>query len=349
MDRETAAGILAKLPGFKVAVIGDYCLDKYVHVDPALAEISRETGRTAHQVTVVRTFPGAAGTVCANLASLGFGEVRCFGVTGDDGDGYELRRGLRQIGCGCGGLVLADRLTNTYMKPLDDEMRELDRMDFRTRSPVPEEIQKNLADKLEAALEDINAVVVVDQFDSADEGLISRYLLGRLRRMAENRPEKLFFCDSRARPGDFAGMTVKCNHYEAALSAGLAPDDDNLPGIAGALTEITLKPAYITCGEKGVIAAGRGGASLSPAIPAQGPLDIVGAGDAASGGIVAALCSGAPPAEAAFFANIVSSVTIKKLGVTGTASPAEVEAAAVPFTNLRPITLASMTARHSSV
>ena len=141
MNRELASGILEKLPGFKVAVIGDYCLDKYVHVDESLAEVSRETGRTAHQVVKIRTFPGAAGTVCANLASLGFGKVRCFGVIGDDGEGYELRRGLRNTGCDCDCLLAADRLTNTYMKPLGSDMEELDRMDFRTRSPIPAGIQ----------------------------------------------------------------------------------------------------------------------------------------------------------------------------------------------------------------
>jgi len=328
MNRAYAARILDKLKGFSVAVAGDYCLDKYVHVDPALAEISRETGRTAHQVTRIRTFPGAAGTVCANLASLGFGSVRCFGVTGDDGDGYELRRGLTAIGCDCTNLLAEDRLTNTYMKPLDTEMREMDRMDFRTRAPIPQNVAELLAGRIETALDNLNAVIIVDQFDASDEGLVSGYFLNRIYAMAQKRPDVLFYADSRARPGDFAGMTVKCNHIEAALSAGLTPDWRNMPEIARRLMAKTGRPAFITCGEQGVVSVDGTGVTLSPAVRAEGPLDIVGAGDAASGGIIAALCSGAPPEEAAFFANLTSSITIKKLGVTGTASPEEVLGAA---------------------
>jgi bifunctional ADP-heptose synthase (sugar kinase/adenylyltransferase) len=225
------------------------------------------------------------------------------------------------------------------MKPLGSDMEELDRMDFRTRSPIPAGIQEKIADRLEAELDGVNAVVIVDQFDSADEGLISGYLLGRICQMSEKHPDKLFYADSRARPGDFAGMTVKCNHLEAALSAGIEPHANNMPEIARRLLEKTRKPAYITCGERGVIASGYDGATLSPAVPAEGPIDIVGAGDAASGGIIAALCSGAPPFEAAFFANLVSSITIKKLGVTGTASPDEIIAAAGPFAGLSAVKL----------
>ena len=37
-----------------------------------------------------------------------------------------------------------------------------------------------------------------------------------------------------------------------------------------------------------------------------------------------ALCSEAEPAEAALLGNIVASITIKQIGATGTASPAQV-------------------------
>ena len=59
---------------------------------------------------------------------------------------------------------------------------------------------------------------------------------------------------------------------------------------------------------------------LAPAIPVSGPVDTVGAGDACSSGIVAALCCGADPGEAAFMGNLCSSITIQVIGTTGTAS-----------------------------
>ena len=64
------------LDGFsrqRIAVLGDFFLDKYLEVDATLAEPSLETGRVAHQVVGVRRSPGAAGTVVNNLAALGAG------------------------------------------------------------------------------------------------------------------------------------------------------------------------------------------------------------------------------------------------------------------------------------
>ncbi|HEY2911009.1 MAG TPA: PfkB family carbohydrate kinase, partial [Gemmataceae bacterium] len=53
---------------------------------------------------------------------------------------------------------------------------------------------------------------------------------------------------------------------------------------------------------------------------------IVGAGDATSAGIVCARASGASLAEAAAFGCLVASITIQQIGVTGTATPAQVRA-----------------------
>ena len=59
--------ILARWPRLRICVVGDLFLDKYLDIDTALAETSLETGLTAHQVTRVRCYPGAGGTVATNL------------------------------------------------------------------------------------------------------------------------------------------------------------------------------------------------------------------------------------------------------------------------------------------
>jgi len=69
-DRGRLDELLSRFRGLRVAVIGDFFLDKYLEVDPRLAEPSLETGKTAHQVVGTRHAPGAAGTVVNNLAAL---------------------------------------------------------------------------------------------------------------------------------------------------------------------------------------------------------------------------------------------------------------------------------------
>lgn len=80
-------------------------------------------------------------------------------------------------------------------------------------------------------------------------------------------------------------------------------------------------PVFVTRGSKGQIVFEGDKATLVPAVPAEGPLDICGAGDAAISGIVSALCCGASCCDAALLGNMVASITIRQLGTTGTASP----------------------------
>ena len=73
-----------------IAVLGDFCLDRYLEIDPALAETSLETGLSVFNVVRVRAQPGGAGTVLNNLAALGIGRIIPVGFAGDDGEGFEL-------------------------------------------------------------------------------------------------------------------------------------------------------------------------------------------------------------------------------------------------------------------
>ena len=71
MTPERLDQIIARFAQARIAVIGDFFLDKYLDVDPRLAEKSLETGKTCHQVTRIRHSPGAAGTVVSNFSALG--------------------------------------------------------------------------------------------------------------------------------------------------------------------------------------------------------------------------------------------------------------------------------------
>jgi sugar/nucleoside kinase (ribokinase family) len=61
-----------------------------------------------------------------------------------------------------------------------------------------------------------------------------------------------------------------------------------------------------------------------PGIRVPPPIDVVGAGDSVMAGIVAALCCGATPVEAATVGNLVASITVQQIGTTGTATRAQV-------------------------
>jgi sugar/nucleoside kinase (ribokinase family) len=61
-----------------------------------------------------------------------------------------------------------------------------------------------------------------------------------------------------------------------------------------------------------------------PTVRLEGEIDIVGAGDSATAGIVAALSAGATMEEAGILGNIVASITVQQIGTTGTATREQV-------------------------
>ncbi|MCX8052344.1 MAG: carbohydrate kinase, partial [Armatimonadetes bacterium] len=84
-----------------------------------------------------------------------------------DGEGYELLKGLRQIGATTRpGLIASKaRFTPCYTKPMLRENgveRELERIDIKNREPLPEAIQSNLLRRLSSALDRVHGVVIAD-------------------------------------------------------------------------------------------------------------------------------------------------------------------------------------------
>ena len=74
--------ITKKYRRLRIAVVGDFCLDRYLEIDPARPERSIETGLPVHNVLNIRGQPGAAGTVLNNLVALGIGTVFPVGFRG---------------------------------------------------------------------------------------------------------------------------------------------------------------------------------------------------------------------------------------------------------------------------
>src|SRR5262245_64314382 len=121
MNAERLRALTSRYPKLRVAVAGDFCLDRYLEIDPERRETSIETGLPVHNVVNVRSQPGAAGTILNNLVALGVGEIYPIGFCGTDGEGFELQRALRAKGnCVCMDYFFAsdERRTFTYCKPL---------------------------------------------------------------------------------------------------------------------------------------------------------------------------------------------------------------------------------------
>jgi bifunctional ADP-heptose synthase (sugar kinase/adenylyltransferase) len=327
--------ILDRFPSLRIAVVGDFFLDKWLEIDRSLDEPSLETGLTAYQVRAKRLFAGAAGTALSNLSALEAGSLYALGFVGDDGEGFELRRILQNMGVNIDSLVVSDKLmTPTYTKPVflrEGGEEETNRLDHRNTRPTPPDIEERIIDSIRKVLPRVDALIALDQLVSPGVGVLTPRVREELGKAALAYPKVIFYADSRAFINEFRNMIVKCNDLEAAkvFYPGMEgrADVEQLKECLLRLAEITGRQAFITCGEKGVLGMDeRGRPSLIPAVVQEGRIDTVGAGDACTAGIVGTLCAGGTALEAAFVGNLVSSITIRIIGSAGTATRGQVAA-----------------------
>ena len=332
MTRQRLICLLDGIKKARICVVGDLFLDKYAFIDNKLDEPSLETGLTAYQAVGGRVSPGAAGTVLSNLCAAGVGKVSVVSMLGEDGDGYEVLKGLRRRGADTGAVIQTEEIiTPTYFKPMflgpdGAAATEGNRLDFKNRSVTPPELTRRMAAMAREAAADADALMILDQLTDADTGVVTSFMREELSRLARENPSLLVFADSRAFIHLFRDVTIKCNNIEAAKMTSGDPEfsEEVVCAAMSSLAERAGRPPFITCNIHGVACMNDGLFTLVPAVRQEGPLDICGAGDACGAGIVAALCAGAGNAEAAFLGNLTAGVTVRKIGETGTASPEEI-------------------------
>ena len=334
MDEARLRTILDGFRERKILVVGDFYLDAYWLVDKTASTLSLETPWHTNPVVEQRYSPGAAGTVTNNLAALEVGEIYTLGVIGEDGFGSTLLDRLKGNGCITDFMIAApDRVTPTYLKPIhrgyEGVETEGPRFDIENQSMMRFEVEDRVIRALRQCVSQVEGVIVGDQMPRDNWGVITDRVRSEICQLAVEYPEKLFFVDSRTRIGEYRHVIAKPNRFEAKRA--IAPDwgegdvDTAEARRCGQiLTERIGKPLFVTVGQEGILVFHDRQIEHVPGIPLEMEVDPVGAGDSVSAATVATLCGGATYLEAAQVGNLVASITVTKVGTTGTASHEEV-------------------------
>ncbi|HOW66496.1 MAG TPA: PfkB family carbohydrate kinase [Candidatus Paceibacterota bacterium] len=332
MNRDRFEQIIQAYPKLRVAVCGDFCLDRYWEIDSAREETSIETGLAVHNIARVRTQPGGAGTILNNLVAAGAGRVHALGFAGEDGEGYDLKRALAS--CSAVNLELflttPARRTFTYTKPLrcasGNPPVELNRLDLKNWSPTPDEVSEHFRQALQTRAGDWDAIIFLEQVDLAETGVLTSRVLEAIPEIAKSHPRTLLLGDSRRGLNHFPPMMFKMNRDELGRLTGHRDLDalDKVRIQAAELARRTGHPVFVTLSEGGILGADRAGETWHrPALPIRGPIDIVGAGDAVTAHLVCSLTAGATISEAIEIAMAAASVVVHQVGTTGTATPGD--------------------------
>ncbi len=277
----------------------------------------------------VRPQPGGAGTIVNNLSALGVGLILPIGFAGQDGEGFELWNALNAVR----GVELkhfirtTQRRTFTYCKPLlvkpGSPPVELNRLDSKNWTPTASELQKRIAHEVIEAAKQIDALIILDQVDIAETGVVTKAVLEAIQTLTQTKSGLPIIADSRRGLRGYPPVIFKMNSSELLTLMG-AKQSLSIQDVGAAAAQLARQNAqvvFVSMAECGLLAAAPDGVVRQiPALPVRGEIDVVGAGDAVSANLATALAAGASIVDALELANTAASVVIHKLGTTGTAS-----------------------------
>jgi len=310
MPASRITDILAHARGKRVAVVGDYMLDR--HIIGSVRRISPEAPVPVVEIEDERSSLGGAGNVVANLASLGIKPV-VFGACGKDSARGLMREHLEAFSCDCSGLLeLEDRRTTEKIRVIAHDQHVV-RVDRETVKPFDRDEATALLNRLESTLPTLDAVILQDY----NKGVLTEEIIIRV----------LDRCRSRNLPvavdpkfDNFAlyrgAHLFKPNLREAERALGLKIADESSLDLAIAKLLELLSPdvLMLTRGEKGMTICSGGGRTTIPT-HALDVADVSGAGDTVISTFVACELGGATVIEAATLANLAAGIVCEQVGV----------------------------------
>ncbi|MDB5467837.1 MAG: rfaE [Phenylobacterium sp.] len=324
MDLFALQHLLGRVPGRRVACVGDLMVDRFVYGD--VSRVSPEAPIPVLARTRELVMLGGAGNVARNVAALG-GSVCLVGLVGGDADGHEASRLVGEESRVEGYLVTdADRPTTLKTRFVSGGQQLL-RVDLEASRAATGEVEQRLVRTLRDAAQDAGAILLSDY----GKGVVTDAVIAAAREAAQATGAKLVV-DSKARSFARYGAVdlIKPNAAELAHATDLptGTDAEIEVALARALELWEAKAILVTRAAKGVSLAVRGEPVRHVPTAPREVFDVSGAGDTTLAALGLALAAGAALDDAIAFAQLASGVAVGKVG-TATVSPEEMVEATI--------------------
>jgi rfaE bifunctional protein kinase chain/domain len=304
---------LDRLPGTRVAVIGDVMLDHFL-----IGRVDRISPEAP--VPVVRFHRdefrlGGAANVAANVQALD-GIPVLVGCVGADDTSVRLRVSLAERGIGDNSLVIDNsRPTTRKMRIVTNRNQQVARVDYEHESELTESKARALVSAVTQAASSTAAVVLSDY----RKGVVSREVIAAAVAAASARNVPVVVDPKVPDASRYQQVTLLTpNHHETELMTGTrirTPEDAR--AAARALHTATHANILITWGEHGMWLLDASAATpVELAIPATARevADVTGAGDTVVATLALALACGASLTEAATLANHAAGIVVARFG-----------------------------------
>jgi D-beta-D-heptose 7-phosphate kinase/D-beta-D-heptose 1-phosphate adenosyltransferase len=316
-------GIVEKLRGHRVLVVGDVMVDEYVRGE--VARISPEAPVPVLEVRGSDRRLGGAANTAANIQRLG-GEVALVGVVGDDGDATALRRDLDAIGIAVHACTDPMRPTTKKTRFLAQQ-QQIVRIDHESRAPIDGTTAAGVIDAIRAQLASAAAVVLSDYA----KGVVTAEVAAAVIAAARARSVPVVVDPKQHDFSIYRGASVITPNLAELERAAAAPT--STPGeieiaVAKLAPLIGDTSLLVTRGADGMtwFRAGSSKPAYHVAAATREVFDVTGAGDTVVAVLTLALAAGLAFELAIELASLAAGISVSKRG-TSTVDPAELHAA----------------------
>jgi D-beta-D-heptose 7-phosphate kinase/D-beta-D-heptose 1-phosphate adenosyltransferase len=308
--------LVERLPGARVALVGDLMLDRYVYGNVERLSPDAPVPVFHHQREDARL--GGAGRVAADLATLG-AHVSVVSIIGHDDTGRQIRALLDEYKVDTSGLIETPRPTTCKVRLVGlaqhRHAQQMIRMDFEDASPVDAALGARVVDAVARALDAGATALCIEDYN---KGLLTPEVCRRMIELARQRNVPTFV-DPYAMPdySKYRGATVVTpNRVETEQATRLACHDEPHYRAAAErlLQSLDLEAAVLTLDKNGAYLATRDGERRWLKTRSRTVYDVAGAGDMLLAALAIARCAGATWAESVALANVAAGLEVERFG-----------------------------------
>jgi D-beta-D-heptose 7-phosphate kinase/D-beta-D-heptose 1-phosphate adenosyltransferase len=301
----------------RVLVVGDVMLDRYVWGNAE--RISQEAPVILLRADSREERLGGASSVATMLQALG-AKTSLVGIVGRDGDGLRARQILVDLGIDAEGVITdSERPTTVKERYIGRAQarhpQQMIRVDYESREPVPQTVERELAGILGSKLRQADIVLISDY----DKGVCSPGLLSKAIGGAKARGIKAIADPTRG--GDYTKYrgcsSMTPNRLEAGLAVNrtIATTQQALEAAAELRDRFELEAGIVTLDKDGMAFSHRNGRAEIFATRPRQVYDITGAGDMVMATLGLALAAGVDYEQAIRLANVAGGLEVEKIGV----------------------------------
>jgi rfaE bifunctional protein kinase chain/domain len=324
-------GILRRIQGLKVLVIGDVGVDRYT-----IGSVERISPEAPVPIVFVESEQlklGLAANVADNIQVLG-GQAVLVGTLGRDRGAQDFRGLLREAGIKSTHLIVDPERRTVLKERVVSDKQQLLRIDYESVHELSKKTQKAVMARVKAMVSKVDAVILEDYA----KGLINASMAEEIYELARGAGKIIAADPNMKSPVTYyrGAMVLTPNTKEAERLSGVSIRCGESLAQAGRtiLKKTHAKYVIITRGKDGmaIFQAGISSVTLIPTY-AREVFDVSGAGDTVISVMTLALAAGASIEDSAILGNLAAGVEVGKRG-TATVSPEEIRVALEFFTSV---------------